>query len=303
MRSIGTYYTDMQPAKPHGQNAGRATAVGLSVNRKIILSFPARLNSGRIPDIREVSAILRGDSITNSTGWRELVSAKVLVRAKYTEALEFMHALHEVGVTADTYCTYPRWELLDLAVSARSDSKEVHALEDAYWFMRIDAEMKSGTYADYKKRFFASLYAVLSAACNLAATVEQINADCLDWLPHPTEAGRVLVAHHTGIYDMPEANANDGPNGERIAESWIERAANAARLAARPRVSLAKPDDVPRAAPVADVPQESNAAVMARAVSLVRSRRLSEECEMSRALEAEQQRAEAAAYLAGREKA
>jgi hypothetical protein len=49
-------------------NEGRA--IGYSINGKFVMSFPARLNGHRIPDLDEAADILRGVSVEESDGYR-----------------------------------------------------------------------------------------------------------------------------------------------------------------------------------------------------------------------------------------
>ncbi len=166
-------------------------------------------------------------------------------------------------------------------------------------------------------------------ASTVERTVERVNTEKLDWLPHPGNASLYLRADHDGIWMCHVA---DDKRIIRLADSWI---------AAHRAVSLVKPEAPQCVCILADVPQESNAVVMARTLAVVRSNRITREyvaacaedtmlsavlaiappdlvtalamgehgryvlenCEMARALDAEQQRADAAAYRAGRYKA
>ena len=101
-------------------------------------------------------------------------------------------------------------------------------------------------------------------ASTVNRTVERINAENLDWLPHPANAALYLRADPDGIWMCQEF---DDSRIVRIADSW---------MAAR-RVSLDKPEAPEAVAVLHDVPQESNADVMARAVAFVRDRRLTAE--------------------------
>lgn len=97
-----------------------------------------------------------------------------------------------------------------------------------------------------------------------AGTVERINAEKLDWLPHPTNDAIYLRADHDGIWACYVA---DDKRICRKADSWI----------AAPRVSLDKPEAPVCACILADVPQESNADVMARTLAVVRANRITRE--------------------------
>jgi len=63
MKSIYTYYTDGKPALPAGQNAGRAKAIAYAEGKTKIMSFPPRLNHGKIPSLTDAAAILAGAGI------------------------------------------------------------------------------------------------------------------------------------------------------------------------------------------------------------------------------------------------
>lgn len=197
---IASYWTDGEPSRGIGKNAGRRTALGYFVNKAPVMSFPAHLNNYRAPDLDDVADILAGVSIER--------------------------AAHDAALLADT--------------------------------------------------------------------VERMNADCLDWLPHPANPAFILVAHDCGIYAMRGTGDHCKLAGcERVGDSWMDAArlaetnsaiaasveladalATVHKLDDAPRVNLAKPDaPEQRRAPVV-VSCESNAVVMARAVETVRARRL-----------------------------
>ena len=69
MKYIASYFTDGKPSNP-GHNKGRPQAIGYYVNKQCVMSFPARLNGGHIPDIDEAADILRGVSVKESDGMR-----------------------------------------------------------------------------------------------------------------------------------------------------------------------------------------------------------------------------------------
>lgn len=141
-------------------------------------------------------------------------------------------------------------------------------------------------------------------ASTVERTIERINAEKLDWLPHPGNESLYLRADCDGIW---MCHAADDSRIVKQADSWIS---------AR-RVSLAKPEAPECVCILADVPQESNAIVMARAVAVVRNARLTREYlaahdgdaatldagisdnEQVRALAHEQARADAARVLSG----
>lgn len=102
-------------------------------------------------------------------------------------------------------------------------------------------------------------------ASTMEATIARINAEKLDWLPHPGNEALYLRADVDGIWMCRVA---DNERIVRQADSWIT-AHRAVRLEKSPA-----PEAV---AVLHDVPQESNAVVMARAVEMVRDRRLTAE--------------------------
>lgn len=142
-------------------------------------------------------------------------------------------------------------------------------------------------------------------ASTVERTVERINAEKLDWLPHPANAALYLRADPDGIWMCHESNDS---RIVRMADSWIT---------AHRAVRLEKSPASEAVAVLHDVPQESNAVVMARAVEVVRDRRLTAEFlaahdgeaidhdagisgnEQVRALAAEQARAAAARRMGG----
>lgn len=102
-------------------------------------------------------------------------------------------------------------------------------------------------------------------ASTVERTIERINAEKLDWLPHPGNESLYLRADCDGIW---MCHAADDSRIVKQADSWISA----------PRVSLAKPEaPVCVAHLVADVPQESNAVVMARTLAVVRANRITRE--------------------------
>lgn len=61
---IASYYTDGKPATATKADKARRTAIGVSVaGYGRLVSLPAQLNGRRIPELDEVAAILRGDSV------------------------------------------------------------------------------------------------------------------------------------------------------------------------------------------------------------------------------------------------
>jgi hypothetical protein len=62
-KSISSYWTDGKPSRGMGMNKGRATAIAYSENKVMLVSLPARLNNFKIPDLRDMAAIMRGDSV------------------------------------------------------------------------------------------------------------------------------------------------------------------------------------------------------------------------------------------------
>lgn len=66
MKSISTVYVDGKPALPVGQNNGRKIAVVYSVDGMRVMSFPAHLNGGKIPNLSDAAMILRGTTITDA---------------------------------------------------------------------------------------------------------------------------------------------------------------------------------------------------------------------------------------------
>lgn len=145
----------------------------------------------------------------------------------------------------------------------------------------------------------------------------RINRECLDWLEIPdTDGELMLVAMPHGVvtmfadmngYATPEECYSAAPHLHRIvAPSWNAYVVNLAKRAAPECVAF-----------LADVPQESNRAIMARAVAFVRDVRRTAEYlaahddepatlddgmssdEQVRALAHEQARADAARKLSG----
>jgi len=153
-KAIGQYWIDGQPSRGLGMNTDRKTAIGYSDTAKmdrVIVSFPPHLNNRKIPTLREMPAILRGDSIFNSQGWRDTVSAKVIARFKFYEMQERLDELYESGIKVAMPGFMDAWS------AACYPTAEVTIIEDQAFYLLRDAMAVHGTYAEYKAAYRASV--------------------------------------------------------------------------------------------------------------------------------------------------
>jgi hypothetical protein len=103
-KTIGTYWTDLQPSHGLGMNKGRPTAIGYSESGKgLILSFPAHLNSRKIPELREVAGILRGDTVAAAMTEFNRANVRRLADKMNAEKLDWLEypACDEMILRAD----------------------------------------------------------------------------------------------------------------------------------------------------------------------------------------------------------
>lgn len=316
---IASYWTDGKPSAGLGKNKGRRTAIAYSVNREMIVSFPPRLNAGRIPELDEVPAILAGVSVA--------AACTVFNKANIVRLAERMNA-----------------DSLDWWPLPNNDDDEFILRADLDGIFIVD-----GSTGERFERV-ADSWATANAAAQEAARLAAAAPRCTPGEPLPaafivfTSYTVLRALHPTVSAEFQLRKTSDGPvfpgaiYPVRItgpASVWIgepcatqqeaERAALAYLRSLAPvgaRVDLSKPEEAaaPVLVAVPGAPVESNADIMARAVAFVRGRRLAQEArnacechqcavpeesddeENTRALLAEEERAAAAARLAGSSK-
>lgn len=71
MRYIASYFVDGLSSLGLGKNKGRRQAIGYFINKRCVMSFPAHLNGGKLPELNEVTRILSGQSVRESVGYNE----------------------------------------------------------------------------------------------------------------------------------------------------------------------------------------------------------------------------------------
>jgi hypothetical protein len=141
---------------------------------------------------------------------------KVFQRAKHAEMLDM---LQREGREKFTQAEFYEWIALDPV----SHDKQVHAIEDALYQMRLDAEEVSGTYADHKAQF-AGVRAVASYGKGKHIGYS-VDGRFVMSLPAQLNNGRI---------PCPE-EADDILHGESITDSdgWRNRAHDLHELARR----------------------------------------------------------------------
>lgn len=311
---IASYWTDGKPSAGLGKNKGRRTAIAYSVNKQMIVSFPPRLNAGRIPELDEVPAILAGVSVA--------AACTVFNKANIVRLAERMNA------DSLDWCALPnndddefilRADLDGIYIADGSTGERFERVADSWATenARIQAERAAaprcvpGEPVPAAFMVFTS-YTVLKALHPTVSAEFQLRKTS----DGPVYPGAIYPVRITGPMSVwigePCATQQEA---ERAALAYLRSLAPVGA-----RVDLSKPGDT-AAAPVLvaapGAPVESNADIMARAVAFIRGRRLADEAraacechqcavpdesddeENARALQHEEERAAAARRLAG----
>lgn len=280
---ISSYYTDGKPANRGAQaNKGRRTAIGYWVNGRAVVSFPARLNNQKIPSLNEAAAIVRGDSVAEACERFNLGKSAATVAApqweKERDELGWVH--HLPTGTPGYWVKVEKTPAGDYTVTARNDDDiaggDVEYRDNLRAAKRFgESLVKSGAWVDYTM-FPDEARAALAAP---RVTLEKPAAAPVRFFGIKHNGGafvevfRMLESDEEKTLSYPLSFTSAAAAAAHVETEFPERERRAYRIEPHAEhVTMTHEQAIAEF-----MAQESNAVVMARAVAVVRDRRLAAE--------------------------
>jgi hypothetical protein len=245
-KCIATYWTDGQPSRGmRGENKGRHTAIAYSENKVMRVSLPARLNNYKMPTVRDMAAIMRGDSV--AVACAEFNAQATAPRGVNLATEHEIIASTVAAVPGDSVGAalsiidgrYIMWTDLRKHELLISETGPARLLEHWRGFLsncaaavpgaRVNLVKRAATMDEQTDSAIAATSVHAATAFNvaqIAAAADKLNAECLDWIACPGSDDFILVAFPSGVflisadldgYATPEEARKQG----RVADCWM----------------------------------------------------------------------------------
>lgn len=143
-----------------------------------LCSLPAHLNGNKLPGLRDLRGMIEGRSIVAAAyairtepSRRIAADAQVRILGRAASVLDIVVIRARFGAMQDAHALGHRVdadEHFDVMCASWSDDKAVHAIEDAAYQMRLEANAVYGNYADHKAKFAPAPAVSLVKKVNLA---------------------------------------------------------------------------------------------------------------------------------------